>query len=139
GTYSAMDVLGHFIHGEQTDWMPRTQIILESGEARPFEPFDMQGHEAVIRGKSASELLDTFAVLRKQNLTALRELNLDDAKMDRTGMHPALGRVTLRNMLAAWVVHDLGHTSQITRIMARQYADAVGPWRPRMTFLGTAR
>ncbi len=136
GTFSAMDVLGHFIHGEHTDWLPRTRIILESGEAKPFEPFDMSGHEAVIQGKSANELLDTFATLRKQNLEALRQLNLDDAKLDRTGTHPALGRVTLRNMLASWVVHDLGHTAQIVRIMARQYGDQVGPWRERMTILG---
>ncbi len=139
GTYSAMDVLGHFIHGEHTDWLPRTRIILESGEAQTFEPFDMSGHEAVIKGKSPNELLDTFAMLRKQNLEALRQLNLDEAKLNRTGMHPALGPVTLRNMLASWVVHDLSHTSQIVRTMARQYSDVVGPWRPRMTILGPAR
>ena len=138
GTFSAMDVLGHFIHGEHTDWLPRTRIILESGEAKPFEPFDMSGHEAVIQGKSANELLDKFATLRKQNLEALRQLNLDDAKLDRTGTHPALGRVTLRNMLASWVVHDLGHTAQIVRIMARQYSEEVGPWRDLMTILGKA-
>lgn len=136
GTYSAMDVLGHFIHGEQTDWLPRTRIILESGETKTFEPFDMSGHEAVIQGKSANELLDTFTTLREQNLEALRQLNLDEAKLDRTGTHPALGRVTLRNMLASWVVHDMGHTAQIVRIMARQYGDQVGPWRDRMTILG---
>ena len=139
GTFSAIDVLGHFIHGEHTDWLPRTRIILKSGEAETFEPFDMSGHEAVIQGKPANELLDTFAILRKQNLEALRQLNLDEAKLDRTGMHPALGRVTLRNMLASWVVHDLGHTAQIVRIMARQYSDNVGPWRPRMSILGSVR
>ena len=135
GTFSPIDVLGHFIHGEQTDWLPRTRIILESGEAQMFEPFDMSGHEAVIHGKSGNQLLVAFAALRKQNLKALRQLNLDEAKLDRTGMHPALGRVTLRNMLASWVVHDLSHTAQIARIMARQYGDNVGPWRPRMTIL----
>ena len=139
GTFSPMDVLGHFIHGEHTDWLPRTRIILESGEAQTFEPFDMSGHEAVIQGKPVNELLVTFAALRKQNLKALRRLNLDQAKLDRTGMHPALGRVTLRNMLASWVVHDLSHTAQIVRIMARQYGDAVGPWRPRMSILGSVR
>ncbi len=127
GTFSPADVLGHLIFGEQTDWIPRARIILEDGESRPFEPFDRFGYS--VDGKSVDSMLDEFANARRENLDALAAMELDDKKLERTGTHPALGRVTLAQLLAAWVVHDLGHIAQITRVMANQYNEAVGPWR----------
>jgi hypothetical protein len=137
-TFSPIDVLGHLIYGEQVDWIPRARIILEQGEARPFDPFDRVGFEDLIAGKSAKELLDTFAALRNQNLQALAELKLRPEMFGRTGTHPGLGRVTLGQLLAAWVVHDLGHLAQIERVMARQYREAVGPWRQFLPILDVA-
>jgi hypothetical protein len=138
-TFSPIDVLGHLIYGEQVDWLPRIQIILEYGEAKPFDPFDRVGFQELIVGKSVDELLATFSTLRHQSLTALSGLKLEQATLFRTGAHPALGRVTLRQLLAAWVVHDLGHLAQIERVMARQYRDAVGPWREYLPILDVPR
>lgn len=135
GTFSPVDVIGHLICGEQVDWIPRARIILECGESRPFDPFDRVGFEPIIQGKTIASLLDTFAALRQQNLATLGDLRLDAAALDRTGIHPALGRVTMRQLLAAWAVHDLGHIRQIVRVMAGRYAAAVGPWRPYLTIL----
>lgn len=126
GAFSPIDVLGHLIYGEQTDWIPRARIIVESGEARPFDPFDRRGFLSIIEGQDVGELLAQFANLRKQNLAELQRLSPD---LDLAGTHPALGRVTMRQLLASWVVHDLGHIAQITRVLANQYREAVGPWR----------
>jgi hypothetical protein len=125
-TWSAFDILGHLIHGERTDWIPRTKIILQSSEAQTFTPFDRLAQQRESKGKSLPQLLDEFAVLRDENLRELRSLNLLD--LERLGRHPSLGRVTLSQLLAAWVVHDLSHLHQISRVFAHQYRDAVGPW-----------
>lgn len=138
-TFSPIDVVGHLIYGEQVDWLPRIQIILEQGETRPFEPFDRVGFAGLIAGKSVGELLNTFKNLRNQSLKDLSALKLQPAMLARTGTHPALGRVTLGQLLAAWVVHDLGHLAQIERVMARQYRDAVGPWREYLPILDVPR
>jgi hypothetical protein len=127
-TWSAFDVIGHLIHGERTDWMPRARIILENGETRAFEPFDRLGHIPESRGKSLEQLLDEFARLRRENLAALRALNLKPEDLARRGRHPALGAVTLSELLATWAAHDLTHLHQLSRVMAHQYRGAVGPW-----------
>lgn len=127
-TWSAFDVVGHLIHAERTDWMPRMRIILENGEARPFDPFDRFAQLKESQGKSLEQLLDNFACLRKENLAALKALNLQQEDLARRGRHPALGVVTLSELLATWAVHDLTHLHQISRVMAHQYRRAVGPW-----------
>ncbi len=132
GTFSPIDVLGHLIYGEQVDWIPRAKIILEFGEARPFDPFDRTGFGQIIEGRGVGELLEQFATLREQNLAELRSISPD---LDLSGTHPGLGRVTMRQLLAAWVVHDLGHIAQITRVLAKQYREAVGPWREYLTIV----
>lgn len=132
GTWTAVDVVGHLIHGEKTDWLPRTRLILEHGDNRAFEPFDMEGHVREIAGKSLAELLDEFARLRAVNLRELQALNLQPADLLRPGLHPALGPVTLSQLLATWPAHDLTHLHQISRIMAFQYREAVGPWAAYM-------
>jgi hypothetical protein len=127
-TWSAFEVVGHLISGERTDWMPRVQMILEFGDTRPFEPFDRWGYRREIQGKSLGELLDEFAHVRAENLEELRALNLQPEDLKRRGQHPSLGAVTLSELLATWAGHDLTHLHQISRIMAHQYRDAVGPW-----------
>jgi hypothetical protein len=128
GTWSAFDVVGHLIQGERTDWMPRTKMILEFGEGRAFEPFDRWAQVRDSKGKSMGQLLDEFARLRGENLTELRALNLRREDLERRGRHPELGAVTLSQLLATWAAHDLTHLHQISRIMAHQYRQAVGPW-----------
>jgi len=128
-SFSAMDVLGHLIHGEKTDWIPRVRIMLEHGDARTFEPFDRFGFHESIAGKPVGELLDEFTRLRRQSLETLKGLNLTEEQFALPGMHPELGAVTLGNHLANWAVHDLGHIAQIVKTMASEYRDAVGPWR----------
>jgi hypothetical protein len=127
-TWSAYDIVGHLIHGERTDWMPRARIILEAGESRPFDPFDREAQSRESGGQSLPQLLDEFASLRSENLAALRALNLRPEDLDRRGRHPALGVVTLSQLLATWATHDLTHLHQLSRIMAHQYREAVGPW-----------
>ena len=127
-TWSPFDIVGHLIHGERTDWMARTRIILQYGEDRPFDPFDRLGQERESRGKSLGELLDEFARLRALNLDALRGMDLQPSDFDRRGRHPALGAVTLAQLLSTWAVHDLTHLHQLSRVMAFQYRDVVGPW-----------
>jgi hypothetical protein len=127
-TFSPFDVVGHLIHGEETDWIPRARIILEHGESRPFTPFDRFAFYEKSRGKSLTELLSTFETLRAQNLETLRRLELTPETLDRKGTHPELGPVTLRQLLATWCTHDLGHLGQIARAMARQQRHEVGPW-----------
>ena len=127
-TWSAYDIVGHLIVGERTDWMPRARIILESGEARPFNRFDRLAQQRESQGKSLEQLLDEFARLRKENLIALETLNLQQNDLSRRGTHPELGVVTLSQLLATWAVHDLTHIHQLSRVMAHQYREAVGPW-----------
>lgn len=127
-SWSAFDIMGHLIVGERTDWMPRLRIILENGEARAFDPFDRFAQFRETEGKSLNQLLDEFARLRSENLAALQKLNLQPEDFARRGKHPALGAVTLSELLATWTVHDLTHMHQLSRVMAYQYRDAVGPW-----------
>jgi len=127
-TWSAFDIVGHLIHGERTDWMPRAKMILQFGETQSFVPFDRWAQDRESQGKSLAQLLDEFARLRSENLDELRAMNLQAADLDRRGRHPALGVVTLSQLLATWVAHDLTHLHQISRVMAHQYREAVGPW-----------
>jgi hypothetical protein len=128
-TWSPFDVVGHLIHGERTDWIPRVRMVLDHGQARPFEKFDRFAQFEESQGRTLAGLLDEFATLRRDNLRELAALRLSDADLDRRGLHPALGVVTLRQLLATWVAHDLDHIVQIARVLAGQYADEVGPWR----------
>ena len=128
-TWSPFDVVGHLIHGERADWMPRVEHLLRHGDAVPFPPFDREAMFEASRGKSLGELLDVFARLRTESLERLDSLRLSDADLSRPGRHPDFGVVTLGQHLSTWVAHDLGHISQIVRVMARQYTDAVGPWQ----------
>jgi hypothetical protein len=128
-TWCAFDILGHLIVAERTDWMPRLRRILEHGEERPFDPFDRFAQLTEMRQQpSLEQLLEDFACLRAENLAALRALNLQREDFTRRGTHPALGAVTLSELLATWAVHDLTHLHQLSRVMAHQYRDAVGPW-----------
>jgi hypothetical protein len=138
GTWSPYDVVGHLVHGERTDWIPRARHIL-SGDPLPFPPFDRtaQFHES--EGLSLEELLATFARLRRESLDELRAMKLAPSDLARTGLHPALGEVTLGELLATWVVHDLDHVAQIARTMAKVYAEAVGPWETYLSILRDRR
>jgi hypothetical protein len=127
-SWSAFDIVGHLIHGELTDWMPRARMILDHGDSRPFEKFDRLAQERASQGKSLPELLDEFAQLRARNLTELRRWNLRDEDLKRHGLHPELGAVNLAQLLSTWAVHDLTHIHQISRVMAYQYRKTVGPW-----------
>ena len=129
-TWNAFDIVGHLIVAERTDWMPRVRILLENGEARPFDPFDRFAllKEGQDKSLVIDQPLDEFARLRMENLAALRALNLQHEDFTRRGRHPALGVVTLSELLATWAVHDLTHVHQLSRVMAHQYRDAVGPW-----------
>ncbi len=128
-TWSAFDIVGHLIYGERTDWMPRARVILQYGESRPFDPFDRLAQERESQGKSLGELLDEFARLRAENVDDLQQMNLQPADFGLRGRHPALGVVSLSQLLATWAVHDLTHLHQLSRVMAYQYGDAVGPWK----------
>ena len=134
-TFSAFDVVGHLIDGEETDWIPRAKIILAKGADPRFEPYDRFRHRARNAGRTLASLLSEFAELRAANLVLLRSWKLTDTDLDLPGIHPTFGRVTLRELFAAWVVHDLGHIAQVSRVMAKQYRDAVGPWVPFMPVL----
>ena len=134
-TWSPYDVIGHLIHGEETDWIPRARIILEHGETRAFEPFDRVAMFEESKGKSIVEMLDTFAQLRTENLRELQSMNLTSDLLDKRGRHPELGVVTLRQLLSTWVVHDLGHIRQVVRVMSKQYGEAVGPWKAYLSIL----
>jgi len=135
-TWSPYDIIGHLIHGDGTDWIPRAKIILEHGEARAFEPFDRVAMFEESKGKSMVELLDAFAQLRAENLRELKSLNLTSDLLDKRGRHPELGVVTLKQLLSTWVVHDLGHIRQVVRVMSKQYGEAVGPWKAYLSILG---
>lgn len=127
-TFSPYDVIGHLIHGEKTDWVARTKIIIEFGLSKPFEPYDRFAQFDESKGKTLAQLLDEFERIRKENLIWFKGLNLSETDLDKKGMHPKLGEVTLRNLLSTWVVHDLTHIAQITRVMAKQYNEEMGPW-----------
>ncbi len=127
-SWSAFEVVGHLIHGDRTDWMTRAKLILQLGESQPLPPFDRLGHIRESEGKSLNQLLDKFALVRSDSLRQLRDLNLQPKDLELRGQHPALGAVTLSQLLATWAVHDLTHLHQLSRIMAHQYRNAVGPW-----------
>lgn len=127
-TFSPFDVVGHLIHGEKTDWTARMKRILESGAARTFDVYDRFAQYEESKGKNMGQLLDEFERLRRENMVWFRSLNLQEKDLERKGMHPRLGEVTLKNLLATWVVHDLTHIAQITRVMAKQYKEEMGPW-----------
>jgi uncharacterized damage-inducible protein DinB len=128
-TWSPFDVVGHLVAGERTDWVTRLRLILEHGDQHPFEPFNRTAMFEESKGKTIAELLDTFATLRAQNLETVRALQLEPADFARRGMHPSLGSVTLEQLLATWVTHDMTHMVQISRVIAKQFKDEVGPWR----------
>jgi len=134
GTWSPYDVMGHLIHGERTDWIPRARHIL-AGDKRPFESFDRTAQFADSQGKSLAELLATFADLRRQNIVILVGMNLTEGDLERKGLHPELGEVTLGQLLGTWVVHDLDHVTQIARTMAKVYGEATGPWTAYLSIL----
>lgn len=136
-TFCPYDVVGHLIHGERCDWIPRTRIILEHGPGRPFERYDRYAMFEESRGKSLDDLLDEFEQAREENLAALRALNPTPEQLALRGRHPALGEVTLSQLLATWVAHDLNHLAQIAKAMATQYEVAVGPWRQYLGILKT--
>jgi uncharacterized damage-inducible protein DinB len=134
-TFSPFDVVGHLIHGERADWIGRARMILEHGESRTFEPFDRYAMYEASKGKTLAELLDTFESLRQENVRTLEAMRLTPEKLALRGRHPDLGTVTLENLLATWVAHDLNHVAQIAKAMARQYGEAVGPWEVHLSIL----
>ena len=134
-SWSPFEVVGHLVHGEETDWIPRARIVLEAGESTPFEPFDRFAQLTRFRDWPLDALLDRFAELRRESLRTARGWALTEAQLDLRGRHPALGAVTLRQLLATWAVHDLSHLAQISRVMAKRYAAEVGPWREYLSVL----
>ena len=134
-TWSAYDIVGHLLHGEEGNWIARAQMILEDGEGRPFAPFNRTAMFTNYDGYSLDQLLDAFAEARSRNLETLAALDITPEKLALTGTHPALGKVTLSQLLSAWTVHDLNHMGQIVEVMAQQYADAVGPWKAYLAIL----
>jgi len=127
-TWNAFDIVGHLIHGEKTDWIPRLKIILDDSENKTFKPYDRFAQFNESKGKSIRQLLEEFSKLREQNIEFLKSLNISETDFNKKAIHPSLGEVTLKNLLATWVAHDLGHISQVSRVMAKQYKDEVGPW-----------
>lgn len=136
-TWSPYTVVGHLIHGEKTDWIPRAQIILAQGADRRFSPYDRFAQFRESEGKTLDQLLEEFATLRAANLALVKTWPLDAGQLALEGEHPAFGAVTLEQLLATWVAHDLGHIVQVARVMARQYRDAVGPWHAYLSVMGT--
>lgn len=132
-SWSAYDVVGHLVHGEQTDWMPRLEKVLADGPIKTFDPYDRFAQLKASKGKSIEQLLATFALLRKKNLKNLRAKKLTEDHLSKTAIHPSLGKIELKQMLSAWVVHDLGHIVQIARVLAKQYKDEIGPWTQYLT------
>lgn len=135
-TWSPYDVIGHLIHGEKTDWIPRAILILSNSEKTPFEPFDRFAQMNDGKEKGMVELLKEFRELREENLKRLKSFQISELDMTKKGLHPELGEVNLRQLLSTWVVHDLGHIAQISRVMAKQYKSEVGPWE---AYLGILR
>ena len=134
-TWSAYDIVGHLLHGEEGDWLTRARIILEHGEGRPFDAFNRAAMFDAYQGYSLDQLLAAFEQARTKNLATLNDLNITPEKLALTGTHPALGKVTLSQLLASWVTHDLNQIGQIVVLMADQYTDAVGPWRAYLAIL----
>jgi DinB superfamily len=134
-TFRPFDVIGHLLHGERTDWMARLEIILEHGESRPFTPWDRYAMRSESQGKTIDQLLEEFAMARQENVDKLKSKKLSHSDLQRTGTHPRFGRVTLQQLLATWVTHDLNHIHQIAKCMAWQYRDEIGPWREYVTFI----
>lgn len=134
-TWSPHDIVAHYIFGEQTDWIPRIQIILSDREDKSFTPFDRNGHFAIAKGRSIESLLNQFEQLRKENIQILLSTSLTEDELSMTGIHPAFGLVTLRELLAAWAVHDMTHIHQLARVIAKQYMEEVGPWKEYMGVL----
>lgn len=134
-SWSPYDVIGHLVHGEKTDWIPRLEIVLSDLENKTFEPYDRFAQIEMSKGKSLGDLLHDFAELRKDNLDILLSKNLTESDLDKEAIHPELGTITLRNMLSAWVVHDLGHIAQISRVLAKQYHQQIGPWTRYLTIV----
>ena len=134
-SWSPFDVVGHLVHGEESDWIPRARVILEYGESHPFEPFGRFAMFEKSRGKSLGDLLAMFERLRAESLKELERMNLTPEMLQKRGRHPELGVVTLSQLLSTWVVHDIGHIGQVTRVLAKQYGEAVGPWRAYLPIL----
>ena len=134
-TWSPFDIVGHLIHGEKTDWIPRMEVILSDGPDKNFDPFDRFAQFEVSKGKNFRQLLDEFKALRKENIGILKSKNLDAQDLSKTGIHPEFGEVRLEQLLATWTAHDLSHLAQITRVMARQYTREVGPWKQYLPIL----
>ena len=133
--FSPLDVVAHLMHADLTDWIPRTRQILNGDGAAPFEEFDRFGFQYLLSGKSAETVLDEFAELRRQSLRTIRDFGIGDRELEQPGTHPEFGSVKLSNLLATWVVHDLGHISQVVKTMSNEYRDAVGPWRAYLIIL----
>jgi DinB superfamily len=134
-SWNAFDIIGHYIHGEETDWIPRAKIILAQGESVKFESFDRFAQFEISKGKTISELIETFAELRRKNLETLKSWNLTDDQLKLKGIHPELGEVTLEQLLATWAVHDLTHIRHISIVLAKQYAENVGVWKEYLSIL----
>lgn len=134
-TWSPYDIVGHLIHGEKTDWIPRMELILSDKSNKTFQPFDRFAQFEESKGKTLEQLLNTFKELRIQNITILQSKQITSSDLKKTGTHPAFGTVTLEQLLSCWVAHDLGHIAQISRVMAKQYKEAVGPWRQYLPVL----
>lgn len=134
-TFSAFDVIGHLIHGEKTDWIPRMNIILADDQKEVFEPFDRFAQFQYSKGKNLDQLIDEFKRLRKNNIESLRSKNLNEFDLNKKAQHPSLGEVSLSQLLATWTVHDLTHIGQIARVMAKQYKLEVGPWEKFLPIL----
>jgi hypothetical protein len=134
-TWSPFDVVGHLIHGEKTDWMVRAEIILSGREPKTFKPFDRFAQFEQSKGKTLTQLLEEFQYLRMKNLTVLKSKSLSPHDFKKTGIHPTFGEVTLEQLLSTWVAHDLGHIAQISRVMAKQYKNEVGPWNAYLPVL----
>lgn len=133
--WSPFDVIGHYIYCEETDWIPRAEIILRKGENRTFEPFDRFAQFEISKGKTLYELLETFAEIRRKNLETLKSWNLSEAQLKLKGIHPELGEVNLEQLISTWVVHDLTHIRQISTNLAKKYADNVGAWKEYLSIL----
>lgn len=135
GTWSPFDIVGHLIHGERTDWITRMEIILSDSQNKKFDSFDRFAQFEESKGKNLRQLLDEFKALRKENIAVLRSKNIDKQDLAKRGIHPVFGEVTLEQLLATWSAHDLGHLGQIARVMAKQYTQAVGPWKQYLPIL----
>jgi len=134
-TWNPYDIVGHYIEGEKNDWIVRMNIILNDAGDKHFKPFDRFAQFEDSKGKTLTQLLDEFASLRQKNLAVLKAAALTEADLDKTGIHPQFGTVTLRQLLSTWVVHDLAHLNQLTRVMAQQYKEMTGPWKEYISII----